>query len=613
MSRVSQRSIDDLRSRLNIVEVVERHVKLQRSGRNFKGLSPFNNEKTPSFYVEPAKGVYYCFSSNKGGDSIRFTMEVENLQFHEAVEVLAERFNIALEYEAGGPTKEDRSLRRELIDLHEHATQWYHEQLMAADPLAAEVRDYWTGKRRFSLDVARDFRIGFAPPRDDGLMRLLLKKAYSVEALRQCGLYFAREGDDEPRRFMPRFRGRLMTPIREPSQGSVIAFTARVLPCTPEDDRSRDAKYVNSPETPLFKKSHMVFNLDRAQKPARDSEAGFLMVEGQLDAIRCWTSGFTTAIAPQGTAVTENQLYLLRRHNQRLQVVLDGDGAGQRAALRVLPMALDAGLEPVFVTLPPGADPDSLLADGGPPALQELADHPAGPMAFACRALLPNARTATAHERAEAMKHIYEIVQKAASEVIRVEYLREASERLGVDFDAARRDFSRSLLSSRPNARAASEQAQIPNPPERLTLLEADLFCLILQHEELGRRVSEVIDDKWVDSDTVEGRLLGRLLWDLREGSCDGVKAFVSSLDDEAEHQSACGLAIKASTLEVDDPQRHAQRLLQRMFVRYRARRMGELDGRMANAPEHNADITHLLKEKIELQRTIKHPPQFTF
>ncbi len=614
MPRFTQRSIDELRTRLNIVEVVERHVRLKKSGRNYKGLSPFNNEKTPSFYVEPAKGVYYCFSSNKGGDAIRFIMEVENLSFFEAVEALAQRFNINLEYEeGGGPSREDRTLRRELLDIHEQATAWFHEQFMAAEPLAAEVRDYWTGKRRFSLDVARDFKIGFAPPREETLMRLLTKKGHSVDALRQCGLYFAREGDNDPRRFLPRFRGRLMIPIREPTQGQVIAFTARVLPCTPEDDKTRDAKYVNSPETPLFKKSRMVFNLDRAQKSARQGDHGFLMVEGQLDAIRCYTSGFTNTIAPQGTSVTDEQLHLLRRHSERLKVVLDGDAAGQRAALRVLPMALEAGLEPSFVVLPPGQDPDSLLADGGPAALQELVDHGAAPIAFACRALLPQPGTATPRERAEAMRQIFDIIQKTPGEVVRVEYLREAAARLQVDFDAARRDFSRVLMGARKTNAAPKEQENPVKPEERLTLLEADLFCLILQHEDLGGRVSELVEDKWVDEHTVEGRLLGRLLWELRDGSCDSVNAFVSNLDDDTERQVACALSVRANTMEVDDPQRHAKLLLERLFARFRNRRIEELDRLMANPPEPNADIHPLLKERMELLRTVKHPPQFAF
>jgi DNA primase len=241
-------------------------MSVEEERAQLQGPQPVQQREDALVLRRTPKGVYYCFFRTRavthplhhgGGEP----------QLLRSGGALAQRFNINLEYEeGGGPSREDRTLRRELLDIHEQATAWFHEQFMAAEPLAAEVRDYWTGKRRFSLDVARDFKIGFAPPREETLMRLLTKKGHSVDALRQCGLYFAREGDNDPRRFLPRFRGRLMIPIREPTQGQVIAFTARVLPCTPEDDKTRDAKYVNSPETPLFKKSRMVFNLDRAKR-----------------------------------------------------------------------------------------------------------------------------------------------------------------------------------------------------------------------------------------------------------------------------------------------------------------------------------------------------------
>jgi len=373
MSAIKPSSLRDLKARVNLLEVVSRAVTVRKVGSRFRGLCPFHQEKTPSFYVNPDNGFYKCFGCGKAGDAITFVRETEGLTFIEAVETLAKRFGVTLEYEEGtGPSREERSLRQELFDLHELAAEHFHQVFKGRDAAGDFMRAYWTGKRRFPLELAEEFKIGAADEHGSELAAALMKKKFSEDALRQCGLFFApREGGPLMLGSLRhRFRGRLMIPIRD-HQGRVVAFTARQTELTPGDDPAREAKYVNSPETPIFTKGNLLFNLDRARANVGDGRP-FIMVEGQLDALRCWHVGLKTTIAPQGTAITDTQLGLLRRYHPQIECFLDGDSAGQKAAMRLLPLALRAGLEVKFLVLRQGEDPDSLFRDRGLPAYDEI-------------------------------------------------------------------------------------------------------------------------------------------------------------------------------------------------------------------------------------------------
>ena len=354
-----------------LYEIVRPVVDLSRSGKNWKGLSPFTNEKTASFFVLTDKNFFKCHSSGLAGDGIRFIQETEKLTFPEAVEVLAERFGIAVQYASGaGPDPEVRSLKQALLDIHEYARDYYHQAFMADHALSESIRQYWVEERGFPLSLAETFQIGLAPPDSRRLLKLLEEKQFSREAMTKSGLFHpGREGSSlDDWYFM--FRGRLMIPIRD-LQGQVVAFTARQLEMTPRDHASWQAKYINSPETPIFQKSRLLFNLDRAKDAVR--EAGrFVLVEGQLDALRCWDAGIQEAVAPQGTSITEDQLKLIKRYTDRLDVLLDSDAAGAKAALRLLPMAFKNNLEVQVIRLPDGLDPDDFLRDKGKAGLADL-------------------------------------------------------------------------------------------------------------------------------------------------------------------------------------------------------------------------------------------------
>lgn len=439
MPKIKRSSIEAIRHQVNLVDVAGAYTQMKRAGSQWRGLSPFGTEKSPSFFVHPEKNVFMDYSSGNAGDLFRFVQLKENLNFQEAVEMLASRFNITLEYEDDGMPPERASLRKELLELHEAAADYYHRAFLSDHEQAVWMRQYWEKDRNFPLELAKQFRVGIAPATAEGLIKTLQKKQFSAEAVNASGLFYMRQGERDYSRAKPRFRGRLMIPICD-VQGRVVAFTARVTELTPEDDPTAQAKYVNSPETPIFSKSHLLFGLDHARKHIKEGDP-FLLVEGQLDTLRCYQMGLDCAVAPQGTAITEAQMALLRRYTNKVEVLLDGDNAGQKAALRMLPLALKAGLGVTFLPLPQGSDPDELLSKDGAQALENLRKTPLTAMTFAVRSLLPDVGKASPQDKASALERCFNLLVQCDSAVVRSDYLLELAHLARTERSALERDF----------------------------------------------------------------------------------------------------------------------------------------------------------------------------
>ena len=553
----------DLKVRVNIVDVVSRVATLRKAGSRFKGLCPFHNEKSPSFHVDPDKGLYHCFGCGKSGDTIQFVRDTEQLGFTEAIEALGKRFGVPIEYEegSGGPSREERSLRQEIFDIHELAAEHFHQVFKGASATGAWMRAYWTDKRRFTLELADEFKIGAAEPADSTLAAALLKKKFSEEALRQCGLFFVRDGAIMGLgSFKSRFRGRLMIPIRD-HQGRVVAFTARQTDLTPEDDPAREAKYVNSPETPIFTKGNLLFNLDRARTQAGEGKP-FVLVEGQLDALRSWSVGLKTAIAPQGTSITEGQLVLLRRYHTQVECFFDGDSAGQKAALRFLPMALKAGLEVRFLggATDTKIDPDLLFLKKGLAGYDEVRKGALSAMAFACHALLPSPETATPEQKARIAQELHALILNAESEVARSQFLAEAAQLLRLPLSALQRDFDAQRVrlnrqqAARPAAPATSEGAPVSEIPQGATkdTSEHHLLLFILHFETLGRPLSLTLPHDWIDLTHPAGVLLNRFLAEFEQDSWPGHDHLETLLESQEERALVASLLFESP--KVDDP-----------------------------------------------------------
>ena len=352
--------LEEIRARLPVSSVVGRKVRLRKAGREWKGLSPFNAEKTPSFYVNDQKQFYHCFSSGKHGDIFTFLMETEGLSFPEAVERLAGEAGVALPK----LSREDRAeevRRKTLYDVMELAAAFFESSLEGR--FGAKARDYLAG-RSLSRDVQARFRIGYAPPDRFSLRDHLAAKDVPVEMMVETGLLVTGEDVQIP---YDRFRDRVMFPICD-LRGRVIAFGGRAL------GAEVTAKYLNSPDTPLFNKGRLLYNHHLA-RPAVHERDMVIVVEGYVDVISLSVAGFPNAVAPLGTALTEDQLTLLWRMTDEPVLCFDGDNAGRRAAYRALDIALPgllAGKSLRFALLPEGQDPDDLARAGGQPAIERV-------------------------------------------------------------------------------------------------------------------------------------------------------------------------------------------------------------------------------------------------
>ena len=352
--------LDEIRARLPVSQVVSRKVPLKRAGREFKGLSPFKPEKTPSFTVNDQKGFYHCFATGEHGDIFTFVVKTEGISFPEAVERLAQEAGVPLP-KAGPRDVAVEDQRTRLLALVAASAEFFEKQL--ASPLGQEARRYLEGRQLSREGVAR-FRLGYAPNSRSALKDHLAKAGFTAADMIASGMLIG--GDDIPVAY-DRFRHRIMFPITDP-KGRVIAFGGRAL------DPDAPAKYLNSPETPLFHKGAVLFNAYNARQAAHDKNQ-ILVVEGYMDAIALAEAGFPQTVAPLGTALTEEQITLLWRMAPEPVLCFDGDAAGRRAAFRAVETALP-NLQPghslQFAFLPDGMDPDDLVRQRGPAALDAV-------------------------------------------------------------------------------------------------------------------------------------------------------------------------------------------------------------------------------------------------
>jgi DNA primase len=612
---IKANSIRDLKNRVNIHDVVIRVVALKKAGGGrFKGLCPFHSEKTPSFNVSADKGFFKCFGCGKAGDTINFVMETEGLAFTEAVEAISQRFGFPLEYEegSGGPSKETRSLRQEIFEIHDLAAEFYRQAFLAANPHGDFIRDYWVKNRKFTPELAEEFKIGFAPPEDTGLAATMLKRKFSEDALRQCGLFFIRDGVIPMLGAMrTRFRGRLMIPIRD-HQGRVVAFTARQLELTPQDDPSHEAKYVNSPETPIFTKSNLLFNLDRARTHAGEGHP-FVLVEGQLDALRCWSVGLKTAIAPQGTSITEGQLALLRRYHAQVECFFDSDSAGQKASLRFLPMALKAGLEVKFLMLAGAAklDPDLLFLEKGLAAYDEVKRGALAAMPFARQAFLPDPARASFNERMIAVRSMVEIALQAETQVARDDYLQQISLLLGVQPDAIRSEVA-ILEKRRFNAGRDAAAPLVAGGPDNHTKgYEEHLLYVCLHHEPLLLAIGAQLTHEWIDTAGTAGRLLDRVLAEVQHNGWNGRESLDQLLETEEEKTLVASMLFQAPGDE--DWSKIANEGLRHLQKRFLEPKKQQIELEIASKGAiGDPTLPSLLKQRAEITRQLLNPPRLS-
>jgi DNA primase len=442
--------LDEIRGRLPVSRVVERRVKLKRTGREYTGLSPFKTERTASFTVNDQKGFYHCFASGEHGDIFKFLMKTEGLSFPEAVERLAAEAGVPLP--APGPIDEAKaSFEARLLGACDEACGYFQAQLLGSEGGAA--RDYLERRGVTSPEI-NTFRLGFAPDNKSGLKRHLSHKGFSLDEMQEAGLLI--HGGDIAVSY-DRFRGRLIFPIMD-AKHRVIAFGGRALAA------GQQPKYLNSPETALFHKGHVLFNLAAAREGSRAAKS-VIVAEGYMDVIALSRAGFPNAAAPLGTALTSDQLRLLWNMAPIPTLCFDGDTAGQRAAHRALDGALpylEPGRSLQFVFLPDGSDPDDLVRDGGQETLRKLLAEPIPLIDVLWSREQARHPLETPEQRASFEARLMELAGQIEHKSLKYHYITALRERLRVAGKAHR--LTRARAAFGPDMRPAGGAASTGRP-----------------------------------------------------------------------------------------------------------------------------------------------------
>ncbi len=418
---ISREAIDEVKNRIDIVDVVGDFVTLKRSGQNYKALSPFSNEKTASFYVVPSKGIFKDFSSGKGGDGITFVMEHEGMSYLEAIRYMAKKYGVELKEEIS--SKEElaqNSDRDSLYIIMNYAKEHYKDLLFNSDEGKSIGLSYFR-ERGFNDRAIEKFELGYSINEWDEFNKKALSSGYSEEMLEKSGLIVKRDDG----RFYDRFRGRIIFPVHNLS-GKVIAFGARIL--TKEKDQP---KYINSPETEIYHKSNVLYGMFQAKNAIRREDFCYL-VEGYTDVISMHQSDIDNAVASSGTALTEEQIKLIRRFTENITVLFDGDAAGIKAALRGIDLVLKGGLNVRVVLLPDGADPDSFSKKMGSTEFKQyLKDHTKDFISFKIDLLAAEASNDPI-KKAEAIRDIVTSISLIPDPIKRSVYIQETSQLLRI-------------------------------------------------------------------------------------------------------------------------------------------------------------------------------------
>lgn len=520
MGTIPTQTIEQIAAANDIVEVIGAYFPLKRAGSTFKALCPFHQEKTPSFTVSPSRQTFHCFGCGAGGSVFRFVMDYEHLDFPAAVKKLATRVGIPVIEERGPSSgEEDRQheTRKALVQLHAEAAEWFHENLVKSKA-GAVAREYLKG-RGIDKRIAKDWQIGFAPESWDAFLSWALERGYQQRLLLESGLVARRDESAGEDRTYDRFRNRIMFPIHN-DVGEVIAFSGRIL-----DKDAETAKYVNSPETPLFRKGRVLFGLHKTKRGLIEADCA-IVCEGQLDLITLFEAGITNVVAPQGTAFTENQARILKRFVSEVVLCFDADAAGQKAAERSLDALLQNNLVVRVAEMPAGEDPDSMMRNKGREEFEKLVTGARDFFDWWIERETSAANLDSLGAKVQLAQKLAETIGRVQDPLMRGEVANRASARIGVP----RTDFER-LLAKPSRDRFSVDEGERraePVPPPRH---EIAMLCLLALRHQDAREFLLAQDWREILSHTPDAQMLGRILEsDLRPNDPASLNAFMASL-----------------------------------------------------------------------------------
>lgn len=588
----SQSLLNEIRDRIPMSSLIGERVILKKAGRNFKGLCPFHQEKTPSFMVSDEKQIYHCFGCGEGGDLFSFMMKYEGLNFAEAVKNLAERCGVTVPEDQIRTAGTDAELSRKkklLFRVNQIAMEWFQNQLNG-NGIGQQARNYLIS-RGIKSEIWTQLNLGVADKSWDALCEHLRGRGVPLELAAELGLIRKRTNDDGYYDF---FRGRLMFPIFSP-RGEVIAFSGRTL------EGEDNAKYLNSPDSMIFHKSMSVYGLNWAAEHIR-REDRTLVVEGQMDVIGLIQGGLKNVVAPLGTALTSGHVRLLTRTTRNIVLVFDGDEAGKRAAIRALPNFLEVGIMPRVATLPLGEDPDSLVRKGGPDALGKVVGRAASLFdLFLDETTMLSGRDAAG--KVSAMANIVPILKQMRDTTEQRIYGRRVADKL----DLPESIVSEALVSAEPTQRRIAKAIARASSKDSIVLPSVDrvLIELMVQHPELAPRIIKELRPDDI-SDGFCRTILSLFNQHYAETGRVNVSEVLDELADPDVEKELRELAFSGEKVAAEEAEGVLADCLTSIKTRPVKEKMLELNDliRIAESEGNDAQLYHLLRRKKEMARS---------
>lgn len=539
---IPEEVIESVLARHDIVDTVGKVVHLSKQGKYLWGLCPFHSEKTPSFTVTPERGVFHCFGCGMGGNAIKFRMEIEGLSFPEAVRIMAEESDIPVPEGNGGILSPPDPERDRLIQAYELSAKFYHFLLKNTEYGTAAM-DYLRS-RGFSGKMIDQFQIGYAPDRWDTLLQFLDKRNFNLAEMEKGGLLSAR---GEGKGYIDRFRGRVIFPIANRT-GKVIAFAGRIL-------GDGQPKYLNSPESRLFNKSRILYNLHQSKASIRKTRQ-IVLFEGYGDVISAWEAGVHNGVATMGTSLTEGHVALMKSLGDEIVLAYDGDKAGQAAAMKAIPMLEDNGLRVKVAVLPSGLDPDEFISrHGGERFKEQVIDSAVSSIKFKLIYLKKNHILLEEDGKIAYVKEALEIISSLHSSTEREVYLREIASELELSYDSLKQDCNllrASMQKNLPegdnndkrwnNGRHKKGQVQTPTLLPAYHVAERRLLSWMIQDPDAAAYVGERLGEEFNIDD--HAAIAAYLYAYYAQGKPPGISRFLSSLQDDRLEKTATAISM---------------------------------------------------------------------
>ena len=596
---IPSETIEQIAAANDIVEVIGSYFPLKRAGANFKALCPFHQEKTPSFIVSPSRQTFHCFGCGSGGSVFRFVMDYEHTDFPSAVRKLAARVGITV-VEKRGAADEDRQheKRRTLLKLHSEAAEWFHENLIKKE--AGEPARKYLKQRGITSEIAKHWQLGYAPNEWDAFGIWARERGFDVRDLVTGGLVKTKDETDsdqnqtsnfKPHTSYDRFRGRIMFPIHN-DVGEVIAFSGRLL-----KDEEGAAKYVNSPETPLFRKGNVLFGLHKSKRALIEANCA-IVCEGQIDLISLFEAGIMNVVAPQGTAFTENQARILKRYVDAVILCFDSDAAGAKAAERSLDALLQNDLIVRVVELPVGEDPDSLVRRERKEGFENRVAGAEDFFDYWIEREMRAADVSSLGAKLQLARRLAETVSRVHDPLMRGEVVNKASARLGV----SPVDFG-TLLSTKPRGTASSETPSSGRAPAApAPRHDIAMLCLLALRDEPARNF--LLAQNWREllEQVPDAEILIRILQsELHPDDPASLSAFMASLSHGEEALVSAWLLQKVPAA--------AETMVEKWWLGIRhavlRRRLAAAQNRIKLPELSTGDIVNLQKQILDLQEQL--------